>query len=763
MKAKSIIGFLLFLLAFGLGATSCEDMLTPDMTNASDADRRIEDTVFNYLGIMRSMQQVAEQNVILGEARGDLVTTTSYTSDSIDRIANFRQPVDGENLLLNRAAYYNVINHCNFYLAAVDSTKVLNYNYLMKKEVAQVILIRAWAYMQLVQNYGRVPFITVPVTSAGTGWETDPAEGWVSLAAGEENLLNRLYDTPTGELWRAYEYERVEGLPNYGSYYYDGQNVVSSKLTFFHADIIMAELYLLCAQTRADYEKAAEYYYRYFTNFSGQKNCYGYITNSRAFYSENLYGGRRTYSVSADSWVNALYTGGYTNTSTANAVTFVPSAASTNFGLVLKRIPEIYGFELSSSTSTSIREQDDAANDYVADVGAVNVQGTNYKKRQLAPSEGYISLNEAQPFAISDDRSTEDVMKFPEDIGDARLAGAAPLFRTEEGRLRFVQKFCPGRISGEGLSSGGNAFRYCIPLYTTVQLYLHFAEAINRAGFPRYAFAILHDGLNYNYMPDNSVVQSTGQVAGLKYELVSEDEETHTRTFRTVIDSVSSNVNLSKGTKGANYISPYELVASSTKSWLDFSDNAYWNNILGIHEMGCGLATHGNTEFTYENVVEQRIADEALRSGLTIAQAASYARRMMDGDDTTGDDPAGEGTTGDDETPEVVWDSVYLPIDVPTDEMLAAQINAVETLIADEAALALSFEGFRYYDLMRMARHKNLDSYLAPDYGSRWMAWLIARRNLSLKPYEQPANTGDGSIYNLLSAGEVNWYLASPY
>ena len=58
MKAKSIIGFLLFLLAFGFGATSCEDMLTPDMTNASDADRRIEDTVFNYLGIMRSMQQV---------------------------------------------------------------------------------------------------------------------------------------------------------------------------------------------------------------------------------------------------------------------------------------------------------------------------------------------------------------------------------------------------------------------------------------------------------------------------------------------------------------------------------------------------------------------------------------------------------------------------------------------------------------------------------------------------------------------------------
>ncbi len=752
MKARTLTAVLVSLLTFAVTTTSCEDMLTPDMTSASDTDRTISDTLFNYLGILRSVQQVAEQNVILGEARGDLVTTTSYTSDSIDRIANFRQPIDGECQLLNRAGYYNVINHCNIYLAAVDSTKTLNYNDLMKKEVAQVILIRAWAYMQLVQNYGRVPFISVPVTSAGTGWETNPAEGWVSLEAGEENLLNRLNNATSGELWRAYEYEYKDGLPQYGVYYYDGQNTMSSKLTLFHADIIMAELYLLCAQTKADYEKAAEYYYNYFSDKSGRGYCYGYITNYRAQYSESLFGGRRSYSVNVDSWVNQNYGASYGNTTTANAVTFVPSAASTNFGLVLKRIPEIFGFELSSSTTTSNVEMDDPDDDYVSDVGAVRVTGANYKKRQLAPSEGYVALNKAQLNAINDDRSTEDVMKYPDDLGDARLAGASPLVRTDEGRIRFIQKFTPGKVNGDGVSTGGYTFRYSIPLYTTIQLYLHFAEAINRAGFPRYAFAILHDGLNTLYLPDNQINLTTGEIPGLVWRLDSEDEDNHVRTFRCTIDSV----NYAFGTaafKGANHISPYELMMSSEKTWLNFSDESYWRNQLGIHEMGCGLSTRGNTEYTYENVVAQRIADEAVRSGLSLAEAASYARRMMDGED---------GSSGDGSDDEEVWDSVYLPIEVPTDEMLAAQINAVETLIADEGALALSFEGFRYYDLMRMARHKNQDSYLGANYGSVWMAWLIARRDLSLKPYEQPTNLGNTTVFNYLS-DEQNWYLKSPY
>ena len=120
MKNKSIISLLVFLMSFGLATTSCEDMLTPEM------DRTVEnftgrDTVNFYLGILSNVQEMIENNVILGEVRGDLCETTDYVSDTISAVANFIPTEDGENGLLNRAAYYKVINQCNFYLARVDT------------------------------------------------------------------------------------------------------------------------------------------------------------------------------------------------------------------------------------------------------------------------------------------------------------------------------------------------------------------------------------------------------------------------------------------------------------------------------------------------------------------------------------------------------------------------------------------------------------------------------------------------------------------
>ena len=204
MKNKSIISLLVFLMSFGLATTSCEDMLTPEM------DRTVEnftgrDTVNFYLGILSNVQEMIENNVILGEVRGDLCETTDYVSDTISAVANFIPTEDGENGLLNRAAYYKVINQCNFYLARVDTMAQKNNIYYMRKEYAQVQAIRAWTYMQLVQNYGTVPFITRPVESAGTGWETNSPEGTVNA----DNLLDKLLEN---NLMRAYEYERTLGL-----------------------------------------------------------------------------------------------------------------------------------------------------------------------------------------------------------------------------------------------------------------------------------------------------------------------------------------------------------------------------------------------------------------------------------------------------------------------------------------------------------------------------------------------------------------------
>ena len=85
---KSIVSLFVFLAGFGVFTTSCEDMLTPDMERYTEGFNG-KDTVNFYLGIMRNVQDMVEQNVILNEIRADLADTTMYSSDSIARIARF--------------------------------------------------------------------------------------------------------------------------------------------------------------------------------------------------------------------------------------------------------------------------------------------------------------------------------------------------------------------------------------------------------------------------------------------------------------------------------------------------------------------------------------------------------------------------------------------------------------------------------------------------------------------------------------------------
>jgi hypothetical protein len=69
-------------------------------------------------------------------------------------------------------------------------------------------------------------------------------------------------------------------------------------------------------------------------------------------------------------------------------------------------------------------------------------------------------------------------------------------------------------------------------------------------------------------------------------------------------------------------------------------------------------------------------------------------------------------------------------------------INAVEDLLCDEMALELAFEGNRFGDLTRMARHKNRDALYGANFGSVWLARKLAYKNPTV---------------SLLD--EKNWYL----
>ena len=65
----------------------------------------------------------------------------------------------------------------------------------------------------------------------------------------------------------------------------------------------------------------------------------------------------------------------------------------------------------------------------------------------------------------------------------------------------------------------------------------------------------------------------------------------------------------------------------------------------------------------------------------------------------------------------------------PVGAAKADSINAMEDILCDEYALELAFEGSRFFDLCRLARHKNQAGLYGNDFGSRWLARKLAYKN----------------------------------
>lgn len=710
MKKTSIIGALLALLCTGTVATSCEDMLSPKMTNNVDGGAAITDTVYNFHGILKSVQDIAERTVILGEARGDLTSTGLYVSDSVYEIANYQPAANGSSGLLDRSAYYKVINQCNFYFARVDTNALMNNTYYMRREYAQVQMIRAWVYMQLVQNYGSVPFITEPVDNANTGWENTAPK------ATRSNLLSLLL---SDNLEQAYRWSDHYGLPSYRSYntYNATNTTINSQLCMFPADLVMGDLYLFGAKDSMDYVQAATYYYNYITDNDLA------ITRSRAATFDVFSQGtdEESYRSSVSSWASV-----FSQYGRGELVTVIPSCAVSTMGTVLTDVQQIYGFELSSNQSVDVSTGDDGTEQ--TDITGSITPTASEQYRQLIPSTAYMRLNAAQMYAGENTRGVSQAeLDYYENAGDARVDGSAPTVRVQSSdgtmnRDRFIHKFCPAS-NVNSFGSSGFSFHYCIPVYRTSLIYLRYAEALNRAGFPQHAFAILSHGLipdNLPTMLDSTKVNANGQLERVYY-----------------LDSTTI--------EGRAQIGIDELRRARMATAFLNVGMMPTDNVIGIHSLGCGGIDVEDTLYTFNKVVAQRISDEKTRVTQNPSAGAEAAKRFLrqtEGDQTTDD---GDGT-GDD-------DAIEPPYEGPNKD---AQ-NAVEDLIVDELALETAFEGYRFGDLQRIADHKNMSN---SGYGTEWFAWKISRRDEDLAPYENPTQKNE-TLYSLL-LNTQNWYLQNP-
>ena len=354
---KNIFALILLALTINLGFTSCEDMLTGDMDRNIGIDEMATDTLYSYWGILKSVQDVAERYVILGECRGDMVAGADmFVSDSISAILNFGKngnTSDGSNRFLKAADFYTIINSGNAYIQQCDTAALSGLNRpLMKSEYSQVVTIRAWAYMQLVLTYGRVPYFEKPLLSTADMEEFRNAPQTVdatSLAV--SGVAQKVAEVRHIPPLLADDPRDIIAYPNYGYYgsATDSKKVIAhSSQCVFPQDVVLGDLYLLRAQgagSVADYRQAAQYYYNFLNSEKGgplRQAYYGIMRKMRD---------TEQYHLSVDSWSYMFGSISQTN-QTNEIVTVIPSNKNKLYGTVFRAMNELFGFDQTLSVST---------------------------------------------------------------------------------------------------------------------------------------------------------------------------------------------------------------------------------------------------------------------------------------------------------------------------------------------------------------------------------------------------------------------------
>jgi len=634
MKTKSLILSGLLLATIGLSTTSCEDMFTKE-SDLNTTELAPEDSIYRVMGIVKQMQKLVDRTILLGEARADLVDITSATTTTLQDVA--ANTIGKDNSYNNVADYYAVINSCNIYIENVDTAYRVHNKQFFIKEFAAVKAFRAWTYLQLVLNYGNVPFVTHGVLSAA-----DAAD----IAAQTTNRadLQAICDYFIEDLTPLINQE----LPPYSSQM-GGHNPIKF---FIPIRLILGDLYLWRGSlnnNESDFLNAAVCYHDYL-DYSGK-----YIP---------------TELLARVRWDNSQFKG---NPSGRYAEQF-----TSNSDEIITLIP------LDTLTTGTEKDVYDAN---VSELGGIfcSLYKNNYKV-QLTASPRLKEISRSQEYCYyvsSDIASLRDTVysseaAFEDELleGDLRLQS---VFNVKTVLDKYHAEYSSERQAiekfGKNNRGATNDKRIeFVPLYRVGMVYLRLAEALNRAGFPETAFGILKYGISSTTMSNH----------------VSSVEVDRLREVATQFDGNLASWN------------PYQFITY---------DGAGAQNQIGIHSRGCG-----DSEY---NALYVLPSDQEID-----AQLDAYA---LDSTSTAADTLA--------------YDSAYASVQ---EQQRVARIPKVEEMILDEMALEGMFEGYRFYDLMRVALRRNDPSFLATKVAQR-------------KGEEEE----DAALKSRLST-QANWYLPLP-
>ena len=453
MKIMKTINIIISAICVVCGAqslTSCQDFFDQESDYVLYADKdhlnTAADTTYSVTGIIKKLQVIADRTILLGEVRGDLVSLTQDASKDLRDMANFN--MDDQNMYNNPRDYYAVINNCNYFIAHADTAlRSTREEYIFMKEYAAVKGIRAWVYMQLALNYGKVPLVTEPmVTDKETIERIERNAPMADLQQICQYFLNDLSTIPEAYNTSYPGYRDIRGA--------------QSQHFYFPLSILRAEMNLWLGsitQQKNYYKQAAEHYYTYLKQRNGTNVSYptglSFMTwwPGRADWLTNFWNDR-----------DGAF-GSETRSNQSELITMIPG--------------------------DSIR----AEGNYSELRNLFNSTDENTYRFSIKPSKGLEELSESQSHCVltfGSGSTAPSVSYSPSGLSDHR-----------SGDLRLYNVLSTGQVLNKvtGMTVDYQTIaKYWsrnVHIYRRQMVYLRMAEAFNLAGYPRMAFEVLSTGL----------------------------------------------------------------------------------------------------------------------------------------------------------------------------------------------------------------------------------------------------------------------------